>query len=138
MFRIKWDEWRGPVDSDESQAVMHIKRLFKFRGYRLDLHKISGPDAPECFHTHPSKAWRLIVWGGYCEEVLDAWHRRVFKRWGPGAAGIVTHDYCHRITHIIAGPSYSFWFRWPVTHDVQLVGTGWPDDLRGKFTPKRN
>lgn len=128
-MKLKWDSWRGPIDGGEGQATMHIKRLLHWKGLRLDLHKMTGADMSECFHTHPSsKAIRLILWGGYVEEVMS-WSDRELVEWKPFNLGLVRYDLCHRIHRLIKGPSYSLWLRWPCDHNVNLVGSGWTSEV---------
>jgi hypothetical protein len=121
---MNWDEWRGSLDS---RPTMFIKRLLHVGGFRIDLHKIIRADDAQCFHTHPAYAVRIILWGGYEEQVLVgntgiAWH----KFWRPGSIGIIKPAYCHRVSAILnRAASYSFWLRAPATHTVELRGEGW-------------
>lgn len=130
--------WDFTVGSDENGApTMFIKHLFHFRGYRIDLHKMVRADAPECFHSHPARAIRVVLRGGYVEEIysdadsLYAYPEQVAfifrdKRvWKPFGIGRVEPDFVHRISRLLDGPSYSIWFRAPITHDIKLLGTGW-------------
>lgn len=142
-----WQEWRGANDGRPS---MFIRTLFSFRGYKLDLHKFVRADDPTCFHTHPAKALRLILWGGYVEErypdsdlaglrllgfgareaaeliaSVGKWHepRRTFVKWSPGWLGVVFPEDCHRIHSIRNGrSSYSLWFRWPKSAEIKIKG----------------
>lgn len=102
---------------------MRIKHLLKWRGFKLDLHQFVGTDAANCFHTHPARALRLIVWGGYVEQLENA----SYHTWRPGRIGLVSPSHSHRISELVNGAvSYSLWFRWPKTHEVRLRGDGWP------------
>lgn len=65
-FSIRWDERRGSLDG---RPTMWSRRLVRVRGWTIDLHKFVGPDDPGCFHTHPSRTFRLVQAGGYVEEV---------------------------------------------------------------------
>lgn len=114
-----WDEWRGHFDGT---VTMLIKRLVSFRGWHIDLHKMVGPDMPDCFHTHPAKAWRLILWGGYVEQLALGMH----VEWRPLMAGFVKPEFAHRIARLRNGrASYSLWIRAPKCAEVQLIGEGW-------------
>ena len=113
-----WDEWRGSL---EGEKVMLIKNLLSWRGYKLDLHKFVGTDAIDCFHTHPAKAIRFVIWGGYVEEMEDG----RFEIWLPLNAGVVSPGLSHRIGVLVSECSYSLWFRWPKTHEAELRGIGW-------------
>lgn len=118
-MQIKWDEWRGAYDG---KVTMWVKRLVKFRGSRIDLHKMVSSDDFEAFHTHPAKAFRLVLWGGYIEQFENRrYHKMNMLTWG-----FIEPTDCHRISKLIRGPSYSLWFRWPKTHKQWIVGSGWP------------
>ena len=116
---INWDEWRGTLDGQE---VMLIKQLFAWKGWRIDLHGFVGSDLPGCFHTHPAWAFRLILWGGYIEE-LESGERRL---WFPGRFGFVSPRLSHRVATPIYTRAYTLWIRSPKKHEVQLRGGGWP------------
>jgi len=118
-----WDDWRGSLDGKET---MLIKRLFHFRGFRIDLHKMIRSDDFECFHTHPAKALRVVLWGGYVEQ----FENRLYHTMSAFTWGFINPADCHRICKLINGPSYSLWIRWPKTHKIWLVGDGWPDELK--------
>ena len=120
-----WDEWRGSFDG---RPVMYIKRLLRIGGWRLDLHKFVRADDEGCFHTHPAYALRVVLWGGYEEEVEIGTSALTYHRfWGPLNFGIVQPTYCHRVSKVLNGvSSYSLWLRAPAWYDVQLRGNGWP------------
>lgn len=146
-YQFTWDleisnDMNGPT-------VLWIKHLWHSPrlGWRIDLHKFTAADAPNCFHTHPANAWRLPFWGGYREEVLQArccvdgsWglditHDEVclgcrhakpvtyMQLWQPGNFGFVGPEFCHRVAELLNGRvSYSLWFRGRVTHAIKLCG----------------
>lgn len=123
---MKWDR---TVDSErDGLPVLYIKHLLHLLGRRIDLHKIIYPDPWECFHSHPARwAVRIILWGGYTEEMYDG----TIRKWWPGKIGIVRHSDVHRINRLLSGrPSYSLWIRGKVRHQTQLRGTGWPVELQ--------
>lgn len=124
MKLMRWDEWRGNLDG--SVIVMRIKHLLSFNGYKLDLHKFIGEDAAECFHTHPAMAIRLIIRGGYIEEIEGG----KLKVWKAPMIGIVRPELSHRVSTVFSGGAYSIWLRFPKKHKVQLRGIGWPSDVR--------
>ncbi|ABM97047.1 hypothetical protein [Methylibium petroleiphilum] len=127
LFCIRWDEWRGSLDG---RPTMWIRRLARVRGWTIDLHKFVGPDDPGCFHTHPSRAFRLVLAGGYVEEV-EGGQRRA---WRVGRFGLVRPELSHRIEQLLNGRwSYSLWIRGPKTHRIELRGQGW-DAQRGAAT----
>jgi hypothetical protein len=112
------DEWRGDITAC---PTMLIKHLGKHNGRKADLHIMIAPDAPKCYHTHPARAVRVILWGGYIEELLDG----TLKVWRPGMVGLVRPELCHRIHALCNGRSYSLWLRGRKTHEIELHGTGW-------------
>lgn len=122
---LNWDEWRGSLDG---KKTMWIKRLIQFKGFRLDLHKFVGSDDFECFHSHPAKAFRFVLWGGYIEQ----FENHLYNRMPMFSFGFIKPETVHRVSKLINGPSYSLWLRWPKTHKVWIVGYGWPKELRNK------
>jgi hypothetical protein len=114
-----WDEWRGSLDG---RPVMYIKTFMRIKGFKISLHKMVRADDKDCFHTHPSKAIRIILWGGYTEEFLL---HGVKKTWKPLNIGFVSPELSHRIDSLINKNSYSLWIRWPKTHKVKSEGIGW-------------
>jgi hypothetical protein len=146
LFSVTWDGWRGSLDG---RPTMWIKTLLAFRGFKLDLHKMVAPDDAGCYHTHPAKAVRLVLWGGYWEEIHtecacsdprpceeasgDAgrcWSLS-HQRWRPGRVGVVQPELCHRIASLFGRVSYSLWLRWPKSAEVQLRGYGWARQVAG-------
>lgn len=123
---IKWD--KTITSERDGLPVLFIKHLFKWRGRRIDLHKIVWPDSWECFHSHPASwAIRIILWGGYVEEMYDG----TMRKWWPGKIGIVRHSDVHRINRLLKErPSYSLWVRGKIRHPTYLKGTGWPVELQ--------
>lgn len=122
-----WDEWRGSLDG---RPTMLIKRLVHFASWRLDLHKMIRGDDLECFHTHPAFALRVVLWGGYEEQVdVSGGGALSYCRvWGPANFGIVKPSLCHRVSRLLNGSSsYSLWLRAPARYDVHLRGRGWPN-----------
>lgn len=118
---MRWDEWRGSLDG---RPTMWIRRLYgsKARG-GVDLHKMVRPDDPGCFHTHPAYAVRVVLWGGYIEELEDG----TLARRGPGYVGMVKPDLSHRVDSLLNGrASYSLWLRGPKRATTELRGPGWP------------
>lgn len=111
-----WDEWRGSFDG---RPAMLIKRLFEVFGRRVDLHKFVRADDPACFHTHPATAFRIVLWGGYVEEIDG----KGFRTLRPGYVGVVRPELCHRIHKLLNGKSsYSLWLRGKKTAKVEIRG----------------
>lgn len=134
---MKWD--RIVPNEQTGEPALYIKTLFSLFGLSVRLHKITQPDAPEQFHTHPGFAIRLILAGGYSEEMFDG---RI-RYWRPGRLGIVCHSDCHRINSILSrGPSYSLWIRGKTRYPTMLRGAGWPAEWQDRpalgAKPKEN
>lgn len=144
--RLQWTEWRGDFDGN---PTMWIMPLVRWRGRRLDLHKFVKPDMPGCYHTHPARAIRIPLWGGYVEEILHSATRLdtgssivslntgndwrfwpvEWKTWRPGMVGLVHPELAHRIESLRNGRvSYSLWIRGRKTHKTELRGPGWARD----------
>ena len=115
-----WD-WRG---SHGGEASIFFKTLFTVFGLSFDYHIIVKADKEFCYHSHPGTALRIILWGGYVEEMYET-SRAV--SWWPGCVGIVDANYVHRI-HKLRVPgrrSYSLWIRGRDTTRTKLYGSGW-------------
>ena len=117
-MNINWDEWRGSLDG---RPTFWEKHLISWRGWKVDLHKFVAADDPGCFHTHPAWALRIVLWGGYREEVPNGFMRTFW----PGRIGLIAPWFCHRTAELLRGPSYSLWIRGPKVADIQLHGDGW-------------
>ena len=117
MMRIWWDEWRGSLDG---RPTLWIKRLFGAWGWRTSLHMMVKADDAECFHTHPATAIRVILAGGYVEELEGG----VEREWRPGMVGIVRPALSHRIARLRGDRSFSLWIRAPKSAAIQLRGAG--------------
>lgn len=121
---MTWDEWRGSLDG---RPTFWLKRLLHFRGYRMDLHKFVGADDQGCFHSHPSYAVRIVLWGGYEEQVIEEGRGTYWADWRPGSIGIIAPAFAHRVSKLLNGRvSYSLWFRGPIIAQIKLLGWGWP------------
>lgn len=119
-----WSEWVGGFDG---RPTMWVTPLFAWRGWRVDLHKFVRGDDPGCFHTHPAWAFRLVLHGGYVEELESGENRW----WFTGSFGIVRPSLSHRIERTcFAKPCYTLWIRGPKVARIELRGPGWPAELR--------
>ena len=117
---MTWDEWRGSLDG---RPTLLVKHLFCHFGCHIDLHKMVGADDTDCFHTHPAYAVRVILLGGYVEELYET-RRKV--TWKPWHIGIIAPDYCHRVSVLLNSKvSYSLWIRFRKVAPVNLCGIGW-------------
>ena len=126
---IDWDEWRGSLDG---RATLWVKHVFCRWGRHIDLHKMVRADDPECFHTHPALAFRLVLWGGYVEEIEGGKHRL----WFPGRFGLVRPNLSHRVAGLRNGKfSLSLWVRFRKTQTVKLRGRGWANQEARFISP---
>jgi hypothetical protein len=123
IFRMGWDRHQFN-ENNPTVPVFYIRTLFRFKGWTVRIHKFTAADASGCFHSHPARAWRLILWGGYREEILDFdEHKPIYEDWAPGRFGWITPDFEHRIDKLHNGrSSYSLWIRGPITHKVKTQG----------------
>ena len=116
---MNWDSWRGSMDG---RPVLWEKHLFCRWGCHIDLHKMIGLDDPDCFHTHPAYAIRIILYGGYVDAMESGW----LRTWRPGMMGIVEPSLSHRVARLRNGRvSYSLWIRFRKCAKVHLRGSGW-------------
>lgn len=131
MTSIRWDDWRGSMDG---RPTLWVKRLWHRSGLHVDLHKMIAKDDPDCFHTHPAYAIRIVLRGGYVEEIEGGAHRM----WLPGMVGVVKPDLSHRIAGLRNGrTSFTLWIRFRKRAAVHLRGDGWrnqPQTYRVKDT----
>lgn len=119
MMKMIWNRWVGRLDG---RPVIWIKNLITIYGRVIDLHKMVDTDDEGCFHTHPAYAIRIVLWGGYIEELEDG----TLKTWFPGRFGIVEPSYSHRIAMLLNHKSsYSLWIRFRKTKSIELRGPGW-------------
>lgn len=116
---MQWDEWRGSMDG---RPTLWVKHLLCGHGFHVDLHKMVAPDDADCFHTHPAYAIRVILWGGYAEELEGGF----WRMWRPGMIGLVRPSCSHRIAGFRNGRvSYSLWVRFRKVAKVIARGAGW-------------
>lgn len=113
---FRWDEWRGSFDG---RPALLIKKLWNPFGCVVQLHKFIRADDIGCFHTHPAWAVRIILWGGYVEELGDG----RWRTWWPGRIGLVAPNYEHRIGGLRNGKSsWSLWLRGPKIASISVRG----------------
>jgi hypothetical protein len=113
---LKFDEWRGSFDG---RPALFIKKLVRAFGCVVQLHKFVRADDEGCYHTHPAWAMRLILKGGYVEELGDG--TRI--SWPPGMVGLVAPALEHRIHSLLDDrSSWSLWIRGPKMARVSIRG----------------
>lgn len=118
-----WHGWRGDLNGN---PTFFYRDLFTIFGWRVTIHKFVSNDMLECFHSHPAVAYRVVLWGGYEEEVMGDEGVRHIEDCDVGYIGRVTPDYVHRI-HSLKNQktSVSLWIRGPKTDEIKLIGDGW-------------
>ena len=115
-FDLKYHEYRG---SKEEGPSLLIKRLVSLFGFKIQLHRFIRADSEGAFHTHPAWAIRVILRGGYVEELGNG----DLREWKPGHIGIVHPELEHRIHKLRNGHmSYSLWLRGPKVRNIRLRG----------------
>lgn len=115
-MKLQWDEWRGSFDG---RPALLIKKFVRVFGCVVQVHKFVRADDPDCFHTHPAWAIRIVLWGGYVEELSDG----RWRTWWPGRIGIVPPHYEHRIGGLRNGKSsWSLWIRGPKIARINVRG----------------
>jgi hypothetical protein len=113
---IRWDEWRGSIDGRPSLLIKKLARAF---GCVAQLHCFVRADDEACFHTHPAFALRIVLRGGYVEQVGDG--SLITRR--PGYVGIVPPEFEHRIHGLLNGrDSWSLWLRGPKVAKINVRG----------------
>lgn len=125
---MRFDEWRGSLDG---RPTLWVRHLLCFAGRHVDLHKMVAVDDAECFHSHPAYAVRVILAGGYVEELSSGEQRT----WRPGMIGLVRPAHCHRIHKLRKQASYSLWIRFRKCAPVILKGNGWLGQERTHQVP---
>lgn len=115
-MKLNWDEYRHNFDG---VPVFFIKKLLRFGGCVIQIHRFVKADAEGCFHSHPAWAIRVILWGGYVEERADG----CWRAWSPGMIGVVRPALEHRIAGLRNGrSSWSLWIRGPKVAPINVRG----------------
>lgn len=125
-------KWTYVIPSPD-RVVFRVKVLLKIAGWQLALHKFEQADPAGCFHSHPAWAWRLVLWGGYVEEVaafelveseiFNAGTVIYFERWHVGRFGFIAPEFEHRIDRLLNGrSSWSLWIRGPIIAPINVRG----------------
>lgn len=116
---FKWDKQITTEKGGKGEVVFKTKHLLpKIFGCRVDLHKMYRADEPGRFHSHPAWAFRIILWGGYIEELVMG----VKVKWFPGCMGTIAPTYYHRIDELLNGKySLSLWIRGPIVQNTHVV-----------------
>lgn len=73
-------------------------------GYSIKLHKIVRTDDDRCEHDHPWNFTRVILWGGYKENIHGIEHtRRPWRPWAFWRIYPCSARFQHRITELLNG-----------------------------------
>jgi len=77
-------------------------------GLSLKLHQILRPDDDRCQHDHPWWFLRLILWGGYVEELADRQQNCLpWRPWAPWRVYFCPLHFRHRIRSLHRESSWS-------------------------------
>jgi hypothetical protein len=126
---MKWKEYRNETNG---QIYLFALMLLEWGERQLRLHMIIRSDPPGQYHSHPSWGLRLVLWGGYTEELEPSTGKRRLLHWWPGRIGIVGPNYTHRIHDVWGRRSVSLWLRGKTRAPTFLRGPGWPPYLRNR------
>ncbi|WP_425618078.1 hypothetical protein NA78x_001771 [Anatilimnocola sp. NA78] len=111
------------VITDLARAAPYLIRWSMWLpfGCSLKLHQIVRPDDDRCMHDHPWWFLRIILWGGYTEDVRHAFElnetawmldvytetcvRKPWRPWAPWRIYWCPSNFAHRITKLTNGRS---------------------------------
>ena len=113
---MKWINFYGEKGDEYKLDHAYSFTLLKFRGWSVRFHKFVATDESG-YHSHPATAFRLVLKGGYVEELPNGTRRA----WRPGMFGLVETGFYHRIAELPKGKSYSLWIRAPHTEEVDFI-----------------
>lgn len=69
---VMWTNRPGKIQyTGDNKVVMVSYYLFSVFGYTFKLHAFVREDVSECFHSHAGDSYRMVLSGGYTEEILD-------------------------------------------------------------------
>lgn len=109
-----------PNKAKKRKIVQYSATLFWcWTGWSISLHKFVKVDRKEPLHTHQATTgFRIILWGGYVEETIDARGVIRHRTWLPGMIGHIPHHLCHRLTKILGKQCFTLWIRGFTRHAV--------------------
>ena len=117
------DGWRG---TDEKNPTFEYKTILENKFICVKLHRIFAPDREDCFHSHPYPSTRVVLKGGYVEEMPDR-TRRILT---VGYQDLLQPNFAHRLDALAEDESVSLWitYKYPnQKHVTHLIGKGWGD-----------
>lgn len=147
------------IISDLSGKRDYLRRwsLWLPFGISLKLHEIVLPDDDRCEHDHPWWFIRIILWGGYTEQVKgQVYHRKPWRPWFFWRVYPCWPEFQHRILSlprgknwslVLCGPKHNSWGfytkqGWMVWHEfLKLALTSrvlWCEDGRDVGTQEDN
>lgn len=122
---FKWIAFYGEKGKEFALSHASSFKLLSLFGWSVRINRFTSPDVSG-YHSHPAKAFRLVLWGGYKEKQPNGF----IKTWKPGMFGIVKPELTHQIFELLNGKSsYSLWIRAPHTHKVLFV----PEERRWDY-----
>jgi hypothetical protein len=122
FYRSRSWRWDSSVDNFDHKPVLFVKKICRLPfGWQLHLHKIVRADKVDCYHSHPAHAVRMILRGGYIEEIFAG----SLDIWEPFRIGRIRPEFVHRIDILLGRASWSLWLRGPIVADIELFGKGW-------------
>ncbi len=69
---VMWTNRPGKIQyTGNNKVVMVSFYLFSMFGHTFKLHTFIREDVPECFHSHAGNSYRMVLSGGYTEELLE-------------------------------------------------------------------
>lgn len=114
-------KWRG-FSSDKLSDHLRTLVLFRLGGRAIRLHDFRDIDTSGVYHGHPARSIRIILYGGYDEELPDG-H---IQCWRPGMIGYVRPEFQHRIVRLAKKNSLSLWIRGRKRFDVKVTSIPHP------------
>lgn len=95
-------------DLAQSQDYLRRWSLWLPFGLSVKLHEIVRNDEDRCEHDHPWWFVRVILCGGYVEQIAGRlYFRRPWRPWAPWRVYLCRPSFRHRITFLPAGSSWS-------------------------------
>jgi len=119
------DEFKPTLeDGTEGKLVMKIAWVRRLASWIVMLHAFVDLDGLEPSHTHQADfGIRIILFGGYDEEVLREDGSVERLEWRKGDVGVIPAAFDHRMVAIRPEGATSLWVRGPTRNPVRWT---WP------------
>jgi hypothetical protein len=104
--RFRWlpGYWQEISDISQEQTYLVRLSISLIWDYSLKVHHILRPDSDRCEHDHPWAMWRVILWGGYVEQIHgELYPRKPWRPWAPWRVYYSGPEFRHRITEFLNG-----------------------------------